>query len=381
VTPELGIGAMLGGLGQEVGRNAVRGRNGIKYLTGGEWAPVEPTPSDVVWRQGKARLRRYRRDEPARLWPPVIAFIGLVSRGYILDLWKGNSFVQRLIDAGFETFVLDWGEPDESDAGNTLETYVGGYLPSAITAVRRETGSVDVNVIGYCMGGDLALLALAARPDLAVRNLVTMATPLDFRHMGPLVAALGDGRIQIDSIIDETGNVPASRVRDFFTVRKPTSEVAQFANLWQHLWDNEYMQGYQAMSRWVREQVPIPGQVAREVVSDWIRQNAFYNDTLRLGGHRVRLADVRTPTLAVIATRDHIVPQAAAAPIARLLSGTDVEVLLLDAGHASLTSGRTAATVTVPQIIQWLADRSQSRAMSIEPHAIRTGNQGSLVGS
>jgi poly[(R)-3-hydroxyalkanoate] polymerase subunit PhaC len=359
VIADLVVGSSLEGL-RQVERNALRIRNGVKYVTGAEWTPVAPTPSDIVWRQGKALLRRYRRDGPPRLGPPVIAFIGLVSRAYILDLWSGNSFVKRLIDAGFETFVLDWGEPDESDAGNTLETYVAGYLPSAIDAVRRETGSVDVSMIGYCMGGDLALLALAARPDLAVRNLVTMATPLDFRHMGPLVAALSDGRIPIDSIIDETGNVPASRVKDFFRIPKPTSEVVQYTNLWENLWNEEYLQRHQAMDRWVREQVPIPGHVARQVVSDWMRQNAFCEDELGLGGRRVHLRDIRTPTLAVIATRDHIVPQAAAAPITAQLSGTEVEVLLLDAGHASLTTGRTAATVTVPQIVDWLATRSDA---------------------
>jgi polyhydroxyalkanoate synthase subunit PhaC len=332
VIADLVVGSSLEGL-RQVERNALRVRNGVKYVTGAEWTPVAPTPSDIVWRQGKALLRRYRRDGPPRLGPPVIAFIGLVSRAYILDLWSGNSFVKRLIDAGFETFVLDWGEPDESDAGNTLETYVAGYLPSAIDAVRRETGSVDVS---------------------------TMATPLDFRHMGPLVAALGDGRIPIDSIIDETGNVPASRVKDFFRIPKPTSEVVQYTNLWENLWNEEYLQRHQAMDRWVREQVPIPGQVARQVVSDWMRQNAFCEDELGLGGRRVHLRDIRTPTLAVIATRDHIVPQAAAAPITAQLSGTEVEVLLLDAGHASLTTGRTAATVTVPQIVDWLATRSDA---------------------
>jgi polyhydroxyalkanoate synthase subunit PhaC len=355
VTAPLTVGTSLAAVRQEAGRNAGRGRNAVKYLTGGQWVPINPTPSDVVWRRGNAQLRHYRRDTPPRLGPPVIAFIGLVSRAYILDLRKGNSFVQRLIDAGFETFVLDWGEPDESDARNTLETYVEGYLPAAIDAARRETGSVDVNLIGYCMGGDLALLALAHRPELAVRNLVTMATPLDFRHMGPLVTALGDGRIDIDSIIDDTGMLAASRVRDFFRIRRPTAEIAQCANLWQHLWNDDYMQGYEAMSRWVREQVPLPGQVARQVVSEWMGQNAFCNDTLRLGGSQLHLARIRTPILAVIATRDHIVPREAAAPIDRLLSGTDVETLFLDAGHASLTSGRTAATVTVPQVTAWLA--------------------------
>jgi polyhydroxyalkanoate synthase len=359
VTPEFTAGDVLSGLRREIERSAFRARNGIKYMTGGEFAPIDPTPSDPVWRAGNAELRRYRRTDPPRLGPPVVAFIGLVSRAYILDLWKENSFVQRLMDAGFETFVLDWGEPDESDAGNTLATYVEGYLPRALDVLLRETSSNDVNVIGYCMGGDLALLALAAQPDLPVRNLVTMAMPLDFRHVGPLVDALRDGRINIDSLIDETGNVPPSLVQSFFKVGKPTADAVQYVNLLENLWRDEYVRGYQAMARWVREQVPIPGQAAREVVNNWIRENAFCNDTLRVGSRRVHLGDIRVPTLAVIATRDHIVPEASALPVASLLSGTRAEVLLLDAGHASLTTGRTAATVTVPRIIEWLAAHSE----------------------
>jgi polyhydroxyalkanoate synthase len=359
VTPELAVGDVLAGVRREIERGAFRARNGIKYATGGEWAPIDPTPSDTVWQHGKAQLRRYRPTTPARIGPPVLAFIGLVSRAYILDLWKGNSFVQRLMDAGFETFVLDWGEPDEADAGNTLETYVEGYLPRALEAVRRETNSDDVTVIGYCMGGDLALLGLAAAPDLPVRNLVAIATPVDFRHLGPLVEGLRDGRIEVDSMIDETGNVPAATVGSFFKIRKPTADLVQYANLWQNLWNDEYMQGYQAMSRWAREHVPISGAVVRQLVDAWLRDNAFYNDTLRLGGRRISLADIRTATLAVIATRDDIVLEAAAAPLAELLSGASVDVLRLDAGHASLTTGRTAAKVTVPRMIEWLTAHSE----------------------
>jgi polyhydroxyalkanoate synthase len=129
-------------------------------------------------------------------------------------------------------------------------------------------------------------------------------------------------------------------------------------HLWQNLWNDDYVRGYQAMARWVGEHVPIPGQVAREIVSNWIRENAFCNDLLQVGGRRVHLGDIHVPTLAVIATRDHIVPKPAAIPVARLLSGTRPEVLMLDAGHASLTTGRTAATVTLPHVIEWLAAHS-----------------------
>ena len=233
----------LAGVRREVERTQFRARNGIKYLTGGEWAPPDPTPSDTVWRRGKTQLRRYRRDArhgSARRR----AFIGLVRRTYILDLWKGNSFVQRLMDAGFDAFVLDWGEPDEADAANTLETYVQRHLPRALEAVTEETGSDDVNMIGYCMGGNLALVALAAQPELPVRNLVLMATPVDLRHLGPLAEALRDGRIDTESLIDDTGNIPAALVDKFFRIRKPTSDAVQYANLWQNLWNDDYMQGY-----------------------------------------------------------------------------------------------------------------------------------------
>src|SRR5438105_15175574 len=108
---------------REIERNAVRLRNGIRYAVGSEWAPVSPTPKDTVWAQGKAELWRYR-SESVRFAPPVLLFIGLVSRSWILDLHPSNSFVARLRDAGFDVYVLDWGVPDASDAANTVETYV-----------------------------------------------------------------------------------------------------------------------------------------------------------------------------------------------------------------------------------------------------------------
>lgn len=251
------------------------------------------------------------------------------------------------------------GEPDEEDAGNTLETYVCGHLPGAIEAVIDETNSGDVNVIGYCMGGNLALMGLAGRSDLPVRNLVVMATPIDFSHMGPLAEAIRDGRIRIDSVIDHTGNVPVNLIEIFFRIRKPTADLVQYANLWQNLWSDEYMQGYQAMGRWLHDQVPMPGAAARQIVEQWLGENAFLHDTVRIYGTPVSLRQIRTPTLAVIAERDEIVPEPAAAPIVEVLKGSQFETLHLDAGHTSLTTGRTAAQVTVPRILDWLAQHSE----------------------
>jgi polyhydroxyalkanoate synthase len=347
------------GVLREIERTATRARNGIRYATGTEWAPAHPTPSSVIWEDGKVCVRRYQRSEPATLGPPVLLFLGLVGRSYVFDLWPRNSIVGLLMDRGFDVFVLDWGEPDERDSGNTLETYIQGYLPRAVRAVLSETGSTEVSAVTYCMGGDMALHALAAQPALPVRSLITLATPVDFHQLGPLFTLLREGRLDPDSMLDENGNVPGAVVRQSFKMRKPTGDLIQYANLWQHLWNDAYVEGHQAIGRFLQDHVPVPGALFRQVVDQWIRGNGFMENTLRLGGRTAPLGNIRIPVLGVIAGYDDIVPEAATTPLVDVLTGADVELLRLDAGHASLTSGRKAVTVTLPKVFDWLTSNSE----------------------
>jgi polyhydroxyalkanoate synthase len=215
-----------------------------------------------------------------------------------------------------------------------------------------------VSVIGYCMGGNLALLALATDPALPIRSVVTMATPVDFSQIPRLVLDVSE-RVTADSVIDESGLVPASVVDRLFRIRRPTSDVVQYANLWQNLWDDEFMEGYQAMGRWLREQVPIAGAAFRQLAEEWVRGNGFVKGTLRVGGRPADFASIRVPVLAVIATHDDIVPEGAAKAIVGLLPNAELEVARLEAGHASLTVGRVAAKVATPVVTDWLAARSK----------------------
>ena len=70
--------------------------------------------------------------------------------------------------------------PDEADAGNTLEYYVDDGIPEAVAAACEAAGTDDVNLLGYCFGGVLSLLSAARHPELPIRNLALMATPVDF---------------------------------------------------------------------------------------------------------------------------------------------------------------------------------------------------------
>lgn len=348
---------------RDVERNALRVRNGIKLVAGVDRPGVGQSEKDVVWERGRCQLWHYRNDPEThggvRYSPPLLIVFSLVSRSYILDLTPGNSFVEQLLTAGFDVYMLDWGEPDERDAHNRLEDYVDDYIPAGVARVLEISGADEVNLFGYCFGGDLSLLYAAHHPDAPLRSLTVLATPVDFRHMGPLADIFRVGGLEVDTVVDEDGNVPPSVVVQGFRTLTPTSEVTRYVTLWERLWNDQYVASYQAMTGWSDDHVPFPGAAARQTVQMLVRDNGMLTDRLSLAGDPVHLSDITLPFLNVRANRDHIVPSDASAPLLELVGSEDKQELRLDAGHMGLVVGRTAAKTTVPKIIDFLAGRSE----------------------
>ena len=342
----------------DVRRAVRRGRNGLRYAAGTDRPKVGTTPRDVIWKRDKAELWRYRGDAPVAYAPPVVIVHSLVSRSYVLDLAPENSAVRALLAAGLDVMLVDWGVADAVEADNTLETYADGYLPEAIEAARMTAGTDEVTVLGYCFGGLLSLLALARDPRLPVRNLAVMATPVDFRGLSAMTGFLRDGRLDPDEILDETGNVPPEAVENAFRLLRPTGDLASYATLWQNLWNDKYVEGYQAMAQWTRDHVPFPGAAFRQTVEQLIRENALVEGDLRLGGRAVDLGAITCPFLNVMAERDHIVPIEAARPLTGLVGSPDKDEHCLPAGHVGLVASRTAAKVTLPHIAEWIQRHS-----------------------
>lgn len=344
--------------------------NGVRYLAGSDFAPEQPTPKDTVWRQGKVELWRYRSSEITE-GPPVLIMLGLVSRSSLFDLHEKASMVRALRDAGFDVYVIEWGIADAGDADNTIETYVTSYLPRAIRAVLATSGAPDLTLIGYCMGGNLALMAVAGNPALPVRNLVMMATGVDWDRMHPQVDPLRRPGEVAASFVNADGCVPGQMMAWFFKVRKPTADLVQLVNLWSNLDNTAYVVGHQAISRWAGDHVPVPRGVADQILQSWLRENAFITGRLTLNGRPIDLKDITCPVLAVLTTRDEIVPPAACRPIVDLVSSAEVELLELDAGHVGLTVGRSAHTVLYPQLVAWLRAKGNPTAPAARPRARR----------
>jgi polyhydroxyalkanoate synthase len=343
---------------RDVERSFLRFRNGIKFMAGIDRPGLGLTPKDTVWTHDKMQLWRYRSDT-RRFANPVLMVMSLVSRSYIFDLRPGNSLVEYMLGRGFDVYVLDWGIPDHLDADNTISTYTDDYLPRAVDAVLRTSAAETITMNGYCFGGVLALLHVAAHPG-PIRNLITMATPVDTSAMGPMNTMTAEGRIDPATLIGEDGNVPASVIENSFKLLKPTGEIADYVNLWDNLWNDQFMESYQAMTTWGRDQIPFPGAAFLENVHLLGRQNLLKSGSVPIGGRQVHLADITCPFLSVIGEKDHIVPLAGAQGLPDLVSSADKTELVVTSGHVGLFVGRSAQKKTLPPMCDWMEAHSET---------------------
>ena len=338
-----------------------RARNGIKTITGLGRPPLAPTPYDVEWQHDKVRLIRYRKPgATTTIRQPLLLVHSLVSRSYIFDLVEGNSMVEALIARGFDVYLTDWGVPDELEANNTLETYADYYLPRMVRAACRASGSEDLHMLGYCFGGVLSLLYAAGHPHDPVRSFAFVATPVDFTQMGVLVDLVRQKRIDPDDLIDDSGNLPADVVFDGFRLREPVAELTTYVNLWENLWNSEFVKAHQTIGMWGRDHIPFPGVCFKQTSDLFGRKNLLATGRVPLRNRTVDLADITKPALCAFAEKDSIVPAAAATPLTGVLTGSaGLEEYRAPCGHIGLFVGRSAHRRHIPALADWFEKHSE----------------------
>ena len=171
-------------------------------------AVVGATPAQVVHHENKWRLLRYEPRAAGRAYrTPLLLVPSLINRHYVLDLMPGKSFVEYLVGMGHDVFVIDWGTPGDEDRHLTFDDIVDGYLGRAVRVAARLGGAARVHVLGYCLGGTLAIIHAAARPE-RIASLCVLAAPVKFGDEGLLAAWTRSRRFDLDALVTALGNVP-----------------------------------------------------------------------------------------------------------------------------------------------------------------------------
>jgi polyhydroxyalkanoate synthase len=321
-------------------------------------APVTQTRNEVVWKDGIATLRRYGW-APAGA-APVLVVHSLVSKPWILDLAPKRSFIEFLVDQGFDVFLLDWGDPGAADAVRGLSD-CAKTLIKAEKEVLERTRSQRLHLVGYCLGGLLCLLRAGARQHDEIASIAVLATPVDFNIKVGLQPLISRRLFKPAYFLDDAGCVPAEALRESFHILRPRA-VRTALGAWQRRKDPAFRHFYDPLARWVWEHRALTGQTFFDLV-ELFRTNGVLKGELVVAGELSRLEDVRVPVLSLIAERDHIVPPASSGALSRR-EGIDVTEVTVPSGHVSMISGRMALSTTWPAIAEWIKERSSTSSIA-----------------
>jgi polyhydroxyalkanoate synthase subunit PhaC len=332
---------------------------GAEALQSSHNFPVGLSPREEIWALNKARLYRYTPTRPAeeRKKTPLLLVYSLINRPYIFDLRPGRSFIEYMVEQGYDLYLLDWGVPGPEDRNTTFDDYLAQYLPRAVRRVLATSGAPKLNLLGYCIGATQTTIYAALHPE-QIKNLVLLTAPLDFAEKGTFGTWLDPKHFNIDRFVDSLGNVPPAMVEFGSKLLKPMENfLGTYLGLWDKLDDEASVEGWQAMDRWVHDGVPFAGEAFRQWVRDYIQENKLIKGELVISGQKIDLKKISAPLLNVIADGDHIVPNGQSLSIMEKVSSADKTLEKIPAGHVGLMIGRNARNNLWPKISRWLGER------------------------
>lgn len=321
---------------------------GLLRYRGHEWRRDLPDPP-AVWQEGGSRILAYAEDGM-----PLLLVPSLVNRGYVLDLATGQSFARWLAGQGFRPFLFDWGDPGETELRFDLTAYIA-RLNRGLAHVKRLEGR-SPQLLGYCMGGNLALAAAVNAPG-DVAALALLATPWDFHaggaHQAALVRSLAPGLAPPPV----TGDLPpppmdVDILQGFFWALDPLTALKKFTHFATLDQSGDAARRFVAMEDWLNDGVPLANAVARECLEGWYGNNTPVQGRWLIGGRPVLPQDWKKPALVVLPERDRLVPRESAAAL--LAQMPQAEKLEVPSGHIGMMVGPRAEAGLWQPLAAWV---------------------------
>ena len=313
---------------------------------------------EAVWSCGKSTLYRYAPLVARSRSRPLLICFALVNRPYVLDLQPERSLVRRLLEAGLDVYLIDWGDPDDADRHIGLEEYIEAHLGGCIRHLRAQRGGERLDLLGVCQGGVLSLCYAALHPD-AVANLITLTTPVDFHTPDNLLAKWVRG---LDTaLLERCGNVPGELLNGLFLALMPLRLTQQkYVRLLTSRPDQRTVEDFVRMEKWIFDSPPQNAAALAQFVRWFYQENRLARDTLAIGNRRVSLQEIRAPLLNLYALEDHIVPASASKALGDYIGSRDYTGCAIATGHIGMYVSRSAGAEVPGRIIPWLAQRTET---------------------
>jgi polyhydroxyalkanoate synthase len=228
-----------------------------------------------------------------------------------------------------------------------------------------------VRIVGWCLGGIMALLAHAADAGLPIESIALVASPWDVSKV-PLVAplrpidAMTRGWV-VTQLYRALGGAPAPLVKRGYQLAGFDKYVMKPWTLASNLHDRELLAQIEAVDAFMDNMHAYPGRTFGQLYHRFLRTNDLAAGRLELGGEVVDLASATVPLLAIAGRGDGIAPVKACHHLADLVPAAPaVRLETAPGGHLGVLTGRAARDTTWAMLDEWLdAPARRKRARKV----------------
>ncbi|WP_244930046.1 alpha/beta fold hydrolase [Nocardioides sp. W7] len=339
--------------------------NLAQQLVHGSIADLRPMPRTLLEEGDQRQLYHYRPSASApRRGDPVLLVSPLAAPAICFDLRRGCSLVEHLVEQGRPTYLVEYGDVDVRDRDLGLAHWVDEVVPRAVEAASTHAGGRPVHVVGWSLGGILALLTAADRPGLPIASVTAAGSPTDISQV-PLVAPVRPmrGLDEGDGLIGRTyravGGVPVPLVRWAFQLSTFQKLVSRPLAIAANLDDTEFLAQLEAVDRFTDDMTAYPGRTFGQVYHRFVTGNALVGGAMQLGSREISLSAITAPVLVLAGATDTIAPVAAVREVLQHLSGSlEPRFEIVPGGHLGMLTGRAARTSTWAVLDEWIDEWS-----------------------
>lgn len=291
----------------------------------------------IQFRRGRARLRRYGGPADG---PAVVVVPSLINPPCILDLSPETSLLRWLATQGFRPFLLDWGTPDAAARDMDITAHVEQLLLPLLA--KFESPPV---VIGYCLGGTMALAAACATP---LAGLAMIAAPWHFNGFGDAARAeMATLWHAAQPMCEAMGLVPMEVLQSGFWKLDPARTIGKYEAFAAMEQGSAAAAIFVAMEDWANAGAPLPYAAGKQLFEEFIGNDRTGSGEWHVGGVAAAPAGVRCPAIDFVSLNDRIVPAASAADLPDRRD--------LSAGHVGMIIGRGARAQLWQPLADWLS--------------------------
>lgn len=329
------------------GKNLITGtqlalQDFLEKITGSPPAGVENfipgkqvaiTQGKIVYKNHLIELIQYEAQTQKVYKEPILIVPAWIMKYYILDLMPENSMVNWLTRQGHTVFIISWRNPDKEDRNLGIDDYYQLGAMAAINKVSEYFPKSQIHLMGYCLGGTLAMItaaAMAKKEDHRLGTLSLLAAQGDFTEAGELILFITKSEVSfIKSMMWEQGYLDTKQMAGTFQM------LRSYDLIWSKM-VQDYMHGTQrgmiALLAWNSDATRMPYKMHSEYLEQLFLNNDFSEGRFAIKGELIAPKNIQIPVFAVSTEQDHVSPWKSVYKT-HLLINSDLTFVLTNGGH------------------------------------------------